>query len=344
VHAALRFIPVVPIALALVVPAAPEPDIEPGVLNVLSRDLKFSAAELADLARGRIVKHTLDAAAPGEIAVVGAARINALEEAFVERVRDVVRFKTGPDMLQIGRFSSPPIPEDLAPLTIDKSDVDLRKCRVGDCDVRLPADVIARFQREIDWRARDADARAAVLFKKVLLDNVRAYVSGSASGRITEYDDGRQPIRPVDDFVALLKNSPYIGALVPGLPDHVMSFSSPPVLAGAQDLLYWSKEKFGLTPFITVTHWTIAPATPRTYVITSKDVYSSRYFDASLALTIASGAVGTRRAFYLVYANRSRASALKGTLSKVRRSIVERRAKNSLEENLKMTRERLEKP
>jgi hypothetical protein len=343
VHPALRFIPAVPIAITCVVAAGPAPDIEPGVLDILSRDLRFSTADLAELARGRIVKHTLDAAAPGEIAVVGAARVNALEEAFVDRVRDVVRFKTGPDMLQIGRFSNPPVLEDLAPLTIDKTDVDLRGCRVGDCDIRLPADVIARFQREIDWRAHDADARAAALFKKVLLDNVLAYVSGSPSRRITEYDDGKQPIRPVEDFAALLKNSPYIGALVPGLPDHLLSFPSPPVVAGAQDLLYWSKEKFGLTPFITVTHWTIVPATARTYVITSKDVYSSRYFDASLALTIASGAAGTHRPFYLVYANRSRASALKGMLSKVRRSIVERRAKNSLEENLKTTKERLEK-
>jgi hypothetical protein len=335
---------VVPIALVFVVAAVAPTDIEPGVLDVLSRDLRFSSAELADLARGRIVRHTLDAPASGEIAVVGAARVNALEEAFVDRVRDVVRFKSGPDMLQIGRFSNPPVLEDLAQLTIDKTDVDLRGCRVGDCDVRLSADVIARFQHEIDWRARDADARAAVLFKKVLLDNVRAYVTGSRSGRITEYDDGRQPIRPVDDFAALLRNSPYIGALLPGLPDHLLSFPSPPAVAGAQDLLYWSKEKFGLTPFITVTHWTIVPASPRTYVITSKDVYSSRYFDASLALTIASGAAGTPRAFYLVYVNRSRASALKGMLSKVRRSIVERRAKNSLEENLKLMKERLEKP
>jgi hypothetical protein len=342
VHPVVRLIQVVPIALAFLVAAGRGPDIEPGVLALLSGDLKFPAAELADLARGKIVKHALDAPAPGELAVVGAVRVNALEGAFVERVRDVVRFKAGPDVLQIGRFSNPPVLEDLASLTIDKTDLDLRGCRVGDCDVRLPADVIARFQREIDWHARDADARAATLFKQVLLDNVRAYASGSLSGRIIEYDDGKQPIRPVDDFAALLKNSPYIGALVPGLSDHLLSFPSPPVVAGAEDLLYWSKEKFGLTPFITVTHWTIVPATPRTYVITSKDVYSSRYFDASLALTIASGAVGTSRAFYLVYANRSRVSALKGMLSKVRRSIVERRAKNSLEENLKTMKGRLE--
>jgi hypothetical protein len=353
VRPAPRLVPFVPIALALVVAvgalalvmaAGPGPDIEPGVLDVLSHGLKFSTADLAELERGKIVKHTLETAAPGEIAVVGAERVNALEETFVERVRDVVQFKTGPDMLQIGRFSNPPVLEDLAPLTVDKNDVDLRGCRVGDCDVRLPADVIARFQSEVDWRARDADARAAALFKEVLFDNVRAYASGSGPGRITEYDDGRLPIRPVDDFAALVRNSPYIGALMPALPDHLLLFPSPPVVAGAQDLLYWSKEKFGLTPFITVTHWTIVPATSRTYVITSRDVYSSRYFDASLALTIATGAVGPRRGFYLIYANRSRASALKGMLSRVRRSIVERRAKNSLEENLKTMKEKLEKP
>src|SRR5437667_83998 len=79
--------------------------------------------------------------------------------------------------------------------------------RVGDCDVRLPTDVISRVHREIDWRDRDADARAAVLFKEVLFDNVRAYASGTEAGRITEYDDGPGPIRPVDDFAELLKNA-----------------------------------------------------------------------------------------------------------------------------------------
>lgn len=337
----LRFIMLVSVALAATLAAGAEPDLAGRVLDLLARDLKFSTRELEELTRGKIVKHSLDARAPGEVAVVGAARIRASEDAFVERVRDVVRFKTGPEVLQIGRFSNPPVLEDLAPLTINKTDLDLRGCRVGDCDIRLPADVIARFQRDINWRERDADTRAAALFKEVLFENVRAYVSGSDAGRITEYDDGARPIRPVDDFAALLMNSPYIGELVAGLPDHLLSFPSKPI-AAAEDVLYWSKEKFGLTPFITVTHLTIVPSGPRTYVVTSRDVYSSRYFDASLALTIASGAGGSRDAFYLVYANRSRASALKGALSKVRRAIVERRAKNSLEENLKITKERLE--
>jgi len=58
--------------------------------------------------------------------------------------------------------------------------------------------------------------------------------------------------------------------------------------------------------------------------MTTKDVYSSRYIDASLALAIASDAGDVDETIDLVYANRSRANALKGGLSGLRRSIVER--------------------
>ena len=75
----------------------------------------------------------------------------------------------------------------------------------------------------------------------------------------------------------------------------------------------------------------------------TKDVYSSRYIDASLALAIASDAVGTPDAFYLVYANRSRATALKGGMSWLRRSVAERRARGGLEESLRTIKIHLEK-
>jgi hypothetical protein len=44
----------------------------------------------------------------------------------------------------------------------------------------------------------------------------------------------------------------------------------------------------------------------------------------------------------LFYVNRSRASALRGPFSRIRRSIVERRVKGSLEENLRAVKTRLE--
>lgn len=317
--------------------------IAPELHTVLLRDFKFTPSEIGELEHGRIIKRALGSATPGEIAVVGATRVNVPKEILVERFRDIVHFKSGADVLQIGRFSSPPSIDDLAALTVDRADFDGRDCRVGDCDVRLPAASIWRFQKEINWAAPDAASRAAVLFKQMIVDDVRAYLAGSPE-RFTQYDDDKRPIRPVDEFNGLLKNFASIGSLAPDLPGYLERFPASP-LTGAEDFLYWSKEKVAGMPFITVTHVTIAPGAGGSIVIASKDVYSSRYFDTSLGVTIASDAAGAdaHRAFYLVYANRARASALKGMLGGLRRAIVERRAKSSLDENLKEVKARLEK-
>lgn len=332
---------VVLLALCAALPAAAQgAEIDLDVRGVLTRYLKFTTTELANLLRGQVVKHGLDARTPGEVAVVGAVRVIAPKTGFFARVRDIARFKSGPDVLQIGRFSNPPVLDDLAGLTVDANDFDPRTCRVGDCGIRLPADIIRRVQREIDPRAPDAQARAAALFKQLLLDDVTAYLSGGP-GRMSQYDDGPKPIRPLDEFEGLLEHMPEIGALMPGLPDHLRHFPAGR-LPDAEDFLYWSKEKLGAAPFITVTHVTIVCRSARTCVMATKDVYSSRYVDASLALAIASDAAGTPGAFYLVYANRSRANALKGRFSALRRTLVERRVRGGLEQNLKTIKMTLE--
>src|SRR5262252_3241861 len=188
----------------LALAAGPTSDLQPELRLLLARDLKFSSSDIADLERGRIAKRVLPANAAGEVAVVGGVRVHASKEKFVAAYRDIRRFKQGPDIVQIGRFQNPPQLDDLAPRTVVHEDVDLRECKVGDCDIRLPADVIARFQREIDWRRSDADAQAALLFKHVLFDEVAAYVSGG-TGRIQQYDDDRRPVRPIDDFAGLIR-------------------------------------------------------------------------------------------------------------------------------------------
>ena len=94
------------VAIGLV--ATTVPGIAPAVREVLSHDLKFSTVELAELERGKIVKHALDKTAPGEIAVAGGVRVNATREKFLNRFRDITQFKRGPGVLEIGRFSDPP--------------------------------------------------------------------------------------------------------------------------------------------------------------------------------------------------------------------------------------------
>jgi len=327
---------IVPVLLA----ALPAPGLDPDVATALTRYLRFSQSELVELQRGKVVRHGVNTTVPGEIAVVGAVRVSAPPMRLVEAVRRIAEFKRSPDVLQIGRFSDPPSLRDLDSLTVGKDDFDAAHCHVGDCGVRLPADAIRRLPREVDTKGPGAQERAARWFKQQVFDNATAYWSG-APGRIVSYDDGSEPIRPVDEFDGLLESTPIIAALAPTLASHLSSFPSHR-MEGAEDFLYWSKEKFGIAPFITVTHVTIVCPSERRCLVASRDVYSSRYIDASLALTIASSDFADPGAFYLVYSNRSRASALKGAFSGLRKSIAEHRARGNLEETLKTLKQRLE--
>lgn len=330
------------IASLLAISAAPAPAVQPEVAKVLTDFLQFSSSELSDLRAGRVVRHAVEARTPGEMAVVGAVRVHATVDKLIDHVRNIAEFKRSPAVLQITRFSDPPVASDLDGLTVTSEDFDASDCRVGDCDIRLPADVIRRMPRETDGNDGAAHEDIARWFKQVLFDHVAAYWSGQP-GRILSYDHSGRRIHPVEEFDGLLKNAPMLGALVPELPLHLAQFPAHP-MAGAEDFLYWSKEKFGWAPFITVTQVTIVRPSDRLSVIASKDIYSSRYIDASLSITIASVDANDPEAFYLVYANRSRSSALRGLFSGLRKSIAERRARTGLEETLRNVKARLEAP
>jgi len=276
---------------------------------------------------------------PEEVGIAGAVRVHGSRDHLMAAYRDIVTFRKSAGVLEIGRFNDPPDSSDLDALTTSHDDFDLRECRVGNCDIRLPARGIDLIAGSVDWRRPDADAQASALFKQLLFTHVRSYVTG-APGRITQYDDGRTPVRPQIAGDDLIRTSPYLDTLKPGLAAHLLCFWSSP-LDGAEDFLYWTKEKLGLAPFISVTHVTIVPAGPHQSIATSRDVYSSRYIDGSLSMMIASDAVGDPSSFYLVYMNRTRASALRGPMAALRRSIVEHKAKGSIESNLRNIKARI---
>jgi hypothetical protein len=318
----------------------PLSDLQPELGAVLSRDLHFSPGDLVDLQHGTIVTRKLPPAAPEEVGVAGAIRVHGSRDRLMAAYRDIVTFKRSAAVLEIGRFSDPPNSSDLDALTTNHDDFELRGCKVAGCDIRLPASGIRYIAASVDWRRPDADAQASALFKQLVLANVRSYVTGEP-GRIAQYDDDRTPVRPLVAGDELIRTSPYLDTLKPGLAAHVTCFWSSP-LDGAEDFLYWTKETFGMAPFISATHVTIVPAEPHESIATSRDVYSSRYIDASLSMMIASDAVGDPRSFYLVYVNRSRVSALRGPMAGLRRSIVEHKAKSSLDNNLRAVKARIE--
>jgi hypothetical protein len=112
-----------------------------------------------------------------------------------------------------------------------------------------------------------------------------------------------------------------------------------------EELIVWSKIKFGLKPVIAINHVIIYKRErelgPQVLAV-SKQLYANHYFNASLALTAFVTLPGSTS--YLVYENRSRADGLEGPFSKLKRNVVEKKAVEGLKGVLQNSKITLEAP
>jgi hypothetical protein len=280
-----------------------------------------------------------------DVNIFGAVRINASAETFVEQLRNIDVFERKLGVLQAGTFHDPPRPADLSGLTLEASDVrDLQRCRPSNCELQLPADEIARFHRDVNWRAGNAKEMADGLFRVVMLERLQAYRSGGLTA--LAYHDRGEPISVADDFRLL--SSP--GDLPVELPELVQYLRSYPrsTLPRATDVFYWNKGEFGMKPTIRLNHLVIYPLTgaaadgPR-YVVATSQVYANHYFSATLELrTVIDDPERPGRAFYLFYTTKSRVSGLTGFIGMLIRPMVRGRARSGMERYLAVTKRTLE--
>src|SRR5436190_15829529 len=159
--------------------------------------------------------------------------------------------KSNPAILEIGSLGNPPSLDDLQGLTIESRDIeDLRQCVVGNCRLKLSARMIDRLQKEIDWNAPDYQIHVTQLLKQMLVDYVRDYLARGDAALI-QYDDKAEPIRLLNEQHELLASSSY-HALVDTNQD-AKSLSNPRASL-IDNVLVWSKIKFGLKPVVAVNH------------------------------------------------------------------------------------------
>ena len=312
-------------------PSAPAFD----AVQFLETDAGFSSSDIGRVERGEVVARGLDG--DNHTVAIAAAAIMAIPAAsFVERFRRIEEFKRTPEVLQIGRVGSPPVPGDFAGLTLTVEELDdARKCRVGDCSFKLDAAGIERL--------RSAGTAPAVM------DALRAHLAayGAAYLRqgdaaLIEYSDGRQPLPLRRELSHIVQASPHLERYWPDLHVAVAWFAGglPPGLA---HFLYWSKEKSGSRPIVSLTHAIVRPPQAGVAVIATKQIYSSHYTTASLGLTIVverAGAVQPRT--LVIYINRTRVDIFGGLLGGVKRPLVRSRARAGVERMLRDLRTRLE--
>jgi hypothetical protein len=309
----------------------------------LRKHAAFSGAEFAALGRNEPVSKILQSKNGTEVAPFGAGRVNVPLDFFLEKYRDIASFKKAPEVLQIGKFGKVPAISDLDGLTLEHSEIEsLRKCRVGDCAFKMSSQMIESVHRNVNWNAPDYEVQATRAYRQVLLDYVTSYLSGG-NAQMVVYHDGKTPQPLARGFASIVEDSPYLAEYVPAFRDYLLRFPKT-ALPSSEDFVYWSKERFGYKPVVSLSHVTIY----RTHdevnraVIASKQIYANHYFSASLGLSafIETGAGG--QGAWLLYLNRTRSDLLQGFFGGMIRFFVRRRVPEGLDKYQRQVKQKLE--
>lgn len=264
------------------VPAAAQDD---PLAVFLKTKIGFGEPQLAELAQGKVVTKQLPGADKPEMAAFGAVRIGGEREAFLRRLAELEGKRRGGSVLEVGRFSDPPRLSDLDGLTLEQGDFEAaRKCKPGDCDLKLAKSAMARLSAEIQWSAPDARQKTAAVMRQMLLEFLQAYQKGGTAAMATYADKDKQLETPAE-FKKVLAASPYLLEHAPAFHRYVEDFPSGR-LEGASDFFYWIKDKFGPKPTVSLHHVTIwrNPGAGVPALISSKQIYASHYFQAGLEL------------------------------------------------------------
>lgn len=306
------------LAVALAAVPAARAASESPVYVFLRKAMSFSDADVASVDAGRVVTKQLPAADKPEIAAFGAVRAQADKAAAMRRYREGAFLLHAPSVLESGRFSDPPTAADLAGLTLEDADVEAaRKCRPGDCALKLATSAMERIRSELPGSLSEAKPKAAALVRRMLVEYVAAYRGGGISALAT-YNDKDKPQEAPAEFRKLLAASPFLVEYVPEFHRYVEEYPRGR-LVGAEDFFYWTKDKFGPKPTISVYHLTVwqDPRNPGRTVVCSKRIYASHYFQAGLDLMALVDAPAGQKGFYLMDLHRVRIDPPTGMLSGV---------------------------
>jgi hypothetical protein len=342
------------VAGTLALPGAQDPG--EGARTASARDLLRTVAQVTDsewaaVGRGEAIAKVLSTD-HREVAVAGAVRIAAPVERLVDRYREVENLKRSAIVLDLGRVPRSPRPDDFAGVPFEDYSLDLEDCRPGDCRVRLGAAEIAQFHRAVDWRAADRQERARAVWREVLAGYVSAY---GRDGRraLPTFVNKREPLSVPAEVALLVERVDFVAALAPGFYSHLREFDprgpdggSTGAASRTEEVIYWSKEDFGVRPVLRISHQTIyrTTGTPGTVLIATNQIYGDHYLDASLTLTVALDASppGGKPEFYMISVSRARTRSLGGVLRTFVRSTVHGRSRDALRKILSATKASLE--
>ena len=323
-------------ALAALAPVnAPAQEAPP--LPFLRNAIKLDAAQLAALEKGEVVTKLLPTTDKPEIAAFGVVKTTGTPDQLLKLARDVKKFRQVPHIPEMGNFSTPAKIDDLKGLNHPPDDIAaLKRCKPGSCDVKIGTKGLAMVPK-INWSAPDAEKQAVAIFNQAIVDYVTAYQQGGTDAMGNVLDKKQEKSR-AQEYRTLLAHSPYLVDYVKEFNDYLAAWPKGK-LAGADDVIYWTKDTFGLKPVVSAYHATFFKS-PRGALISNKLLGATHFFNASLEL-LAGVPTADGKGLYLLSLFRTRLDPPTGMLGGVLMGKVRGGIETGVQENLKTARERL---
>jgi hypothetical protein len=322
--------------LALIMaPATLPPELD----RYITKYVNLTPAQRADLLAGRAVTKLLDSDPSKEVAVFGATWIAASMASYVAAVRDIERLESGENFIVTKKIGDPPSIDDFAQLRVPDDDAeDLRTCKVGQCQIKLPQSAIERVRREVNW-SKSPRTDLNRIARELALDYVKSYLAGG-NDELAVYRDAERPTFVATEFRSMIERLPSLAEFLPDLKRYLLDFPKTS-LANSESFLYWQQAKFGLKPTLRINHVVITQEADHV-VVASKMLYASHYFWTALEVRVLLSDPGRGAGFWFVTISRSRSDGLTGFVGRVIRGKVRDEAEKGIAAVLASTRAKLE--
>jgi len=307
----------------------------------LTATIKPTSIQRSQLLAGAPLAKLLDADPSKEVAVFGAIWVNAPRERYVEAMKDIEHFESGGSFIVTKRIDSPPRIENFAALRLTDEDFsDLKRCRVGDCELKLSEAGIVALRSRVNFKKPTAKADAEAIFRELMLGYSTRYLEKGSAG-LAEYRDKQRTQVAEDEFRSMTDRMPELTEYFPGLRQYILDYPRAS-LPRSTDFLYWQEAKFGLKTTLRLSHLIIQETDAAT-VVASKMLYASHYFWTALEIRVLVPDPARGPGFWLVAVNRSRTDGLSGFAGPIIRNRVRSEARKGTLAILTGTKNRLER-
>jgi len=309
------------VVLSCLVPFASAMAQTPDAVNQYLHKMGLDDAQIASAAAGRAVAKLIPSKNDRDVVSFGVIGVPVSAADYMKHALDPGRL-IGAGSSRFHIIADPATPADVRDVVFDSSEYrDLKSCKPGDCNFKMPASAMKSFTDGINWSAADAKAQADAKLQAGMLEFINAYRSRGNDAMLVYDDNGG--VRASAAYSALLAQSSELFDYAPPLQKYLTSYPANRP-KGARDILYWSTGRPPkLRPTLTINHVVVYPSSSGTTLIARKQVYANHYFEGAFELlaVASAGPDAAAAPIYLITVRRYRFDNLPGGVMNIRGKV-----------------------